>query len=85
MYIYKRHKNKYSLVDSVNSTDSFIIEEHLIKLIRKEKETREISNIKSKFTGLYTVYYFGGKYALIVSEHLLNEDGTLKTKVEITK
>lgn len=80
MYIYKRQRNKYHLVDFVDSKDEFTIEERLIKLIRKEKDLQDITQVKSKFTGLFTVYYFGGKYALIVSDCLLNENGTVKTE-----
>ena len=84
MYIYKRYKGKYNLVDYVDSKDSFIIEERLIKLFRKERDSKNVYSIKSKFTGLFTVYYFGGTYALITSEYLLNEDGTVKTENPIT-
>lgn len=80
MYIYKRQRNKYHLVDFVDSKDEFTIEERLIKLIRKEKDLQDITQVRSKFTGLFTVYYFGGKYALITSDCLLNEDGTVKTE-----
>ena len=78
MYIYKRSGGKYTLFDVINTDDQFAIEERLIKLLRKEKATKNIYNIKSKFTGLFTVYHFGGSFAFIVSENQLNEDGTLK-------
>lgn len=78
MYIYKKCKNKYLLIDTINSKDEFIIEEYLIKLIRQEKHLKEVYNIQSKYTGLYTIYYIGGDYVLLVSEYVLNEDGTIK-------
>ena len=80
MYIYKRCKNKYSLVDYVDSKDEITIENRIIKLLRKDKETKDIYNIKSKFTGLFTVYYFKGNYAFIVSEYLLDENGVVKSR-----
>lgn len=83
MWIYKRSGGKYTMVDCVDSTDSFEIEERIIKLLKKDKGTRDINNIKSKFTGLFTVYHFSGSYALIVSEYLLNEDGTIKVNSEV--
>ena len=82
MYIYKRQKNKYHLVDFVDSKDEFTIEERIIKIIRKEKDLQDITKVKSKFTGLFTVYYFGGKFAIITSDCPLNEDGT--EKIEMT-
>lgn len=82
MYIYKRTRNKCSLIDYVNSTDEFEIEDRIIQLLRKEKDSKDICDIKSKFTGLYTIYYFGSNYAFIVSKYLLNEDGTIRQKVE---
>lgn len=82
MYIYKRTKNKCSLVDCVDSNDDFEIEDCIIKLLRKEKDSKDVYDIKSKFTGLYTIYYFGSSYAYIVSEYLLNEDGTVKQEVK---
>ena len=78
MYIYKREKNKYHLTDYVDSTDEDVIELRIIKLLRKYRECRNVFNINSKFTGLYTVYYFNGNFALIASKYQLNEDGTVK-------
>ena len=46
MYIYKRYKGKYNLVDYVDSKDSFIIEERLIKLFRKERDSKNVYSIK---------------------------------------
>ena len=85
MYIYKRSGGKYSLYDVINSNDTFAIEERLIKLLRKEKATKDIYKIKSKFTGLFTVYHFGGSFAFIVSEYQLNEDGTIKIENTVEK
>lgn len=82
MYIYKRTKNKCNLVDCVDSTDEFTIEDRIIKLLRKDKDSKNVYNIKTKFTGLYTIYYFGSNFALIASEYLLNEDGTVKTSTK---
>ena len=78
MYIYKREKNKYHLADYVDSVDEDVVELRIIKLLRKYRECRNVFNINSKFTGLYTVYYFNGNFALIASKYQLNEDGTVK-------
>ncbi len=84
MYIYKRCAGKYSLLDYIDSKDEFTIEERLISIFRKQKDSKNVYNIKSKFTGLFTVYYFGGSYALIVSEYLLDEEGQVKTEGVVT-
>ena len=84
MYIYKRQKNKCHLIDYVASADEFVIEERLLKIIRKEKDLQDITSVKSKYNGLYTVYYFGGTFALLTCEYLLNEDGTVKTQSSLT-
>lgn len=80
MYIYKREKNVYSLMDYVGSTDEFEIEERIIKIMRKDKSCKNFNKILVKFTGLFTVYHFNGPYCLIVSKYLLNPDGTVKTE-----
>ena len=80
MYIYKRQKNKYSLVDFVASTDEYVIEERLLKIIRKEKDLQDITSVKTKYNGLYTVYYFKGSFALITCDYLLNEHGKIKVE-----
>lgn len=80
MYIYKREKNVYSLVDYIDNTDEFEIEERIIKIIRKDKNCKNCNKIMVKFTGLYTVYHFNGTYCLIASKYLLNPDGTVKTE-----
>ena len=82
MYIYKRTKNKCNLIDCVNSNDDFTVEDRIIKLLRKDKNSKNVYDIKSKFTGFYTIYYFGSNFALIASEYLLNEDGTVKSDVK---
>ena len=78
MWIYKRSGGKYTMLEYVDSNDSFDVEERILKILRKNRETRGINDIKSKFTGLFTVYYFNGSYALIASDTLLNEDGSVK-------
>ena len=80
MYIYKRDKNIYSLVDFVDNSDEFAIEERIIKLLRSDKHCKSFNKITSKFTGLFTVYYFNGPYCFISSKYLLNSDGTVKTE-----
>lgn len=77
MYIYKRQAGQYKLVDYIDSKEEYDIEERIILLLRKTKEYKRINNITSQFTGHWTVYYFGGKYAYIVSPYKLSEDGSI--------
>ena len=35
MYIYKKHGKKYSLLKDINTEDEYVIEEYIIKLIRR--------------------------------------------------
>lgn len=76
MYIYKKVKSKYTLIEYVDTLDDYIVEEHIINYLKSQKLHKSLKTISFKFTGLYTVYYLQGvDFVLIVSANELSEKG----------
>lgn len=86
MYIYKKVKSKYTLIEYVDTLDDYIIEEHIINYLKSQKLQKLLKTISFKFTGLYTIYYLkDADFVLIVSDKELTEKGKFKeVKVSAT-
>ena len=83
MYYYKRQNGETQLIDYQPSNDLYDVEEHIMKLLRKEKNKRcqEICDIDTKFVGNYTIYDFGCNFVFLTSEYVLKADSTIDTNI----
>lgn len=79
MYIYKIVKNKYYFIESIDDDiDEFDMEEKIMNLFRRQRESRNVTNIYIKNTGISKLYYFNGTFAYVTSTYKLNENGKIK-------
>lgn len=79
MYIYKIVKNKYYFIESIDDDISeFDMEEKIMTLFKKQRESRNVTNIYIKNTGISKLYYFNGTFAYAISTNKLNENGKIK-------
>ena len=82
MYIYKKVKSKYTLIEYVDTLDDYIVEEHIINYLKSQKLHKSLKTISFKFTGLYTVYYLQNvDFVIIVSANELSEKGKVKESI----
>ena len=83
MYYYKRQNGETQLIDYQPSNDLYDVEEHIIQLLRKEKNKRcqEACDIDTKFVGNYTIYDFGCDFVYLASEYVLKADSTIDTNI----
>ena len=80
MFIYKRANGECKLIEYIDSEDEYEIEECIIKTIRamRTNESKKIYSFDVKFTGIYTVYDFGGSFVILTTNYLLNKDSSIK-------
>ena len=79
MYIYKIVKNKYYFIESIDDDiNEFDMEEKIMTLFKKQRESRNVTNIYIKNTGISKLYYFNGTFAYAISDYKLNENGKIK-------
>ena len=79
MYLYKKIKNKFMLIEYIDTLDDYIIEEHIINYLKSQKLQKALTTISFKFTGYYTIYYLENvDFVLIVSDKELTEKGKFK-------
>ena len=81
MFLYKRNQGECKLIDYIDSTDTYEIEEYIIKTIRsmRTRECKSAYDFDVKFSGYYTIYDFGGSFVILTSEYLLNKDSSIKS------
>lgn len=77
MYIYKKIDNCVKLVDTIDTTDEYEIEERIIKIVKGDSKYKKSYTFLTKFTGIYTIYDAGLNFTILTSEYLLNKDGSI--------